>query len=48
MSSTAVAIKPELLAELLKSANTPEGLFGPEGLLQRLKGALMEKMLRPR
>ena len=45
MSSSAVAIKPELLAELLKAANTPEGLFGPEGLLQRLKGALMEKML---
>jgi putative transposase len=45
MNSTAVTIKPEILAELLKSANTPEGLFGPEGLLQRLKGALMEKML---
>jgi putative transposase len=43
--STAVAIKPELLRELLKNIKTPEDLFGPQGLLQRVKGALMEKML---
>ena len=40
-----VAIKPELLEELLKSCKTPGELFGPEGLMQRLKGALMERML---
>src|SRR6185312_524801 len=40
-----VAIKPELLEELLKSCKTPDELFGPEGLMQRLKGALMERML---
>ncbi len=40
-----VAIKPELLEELLKSCKTPDELFGPQGLMQRLKGALMERML---
>ena len=38
-------IRPELVAELLKSANKPEDIFGPDGLLHRLKGALMERML---
>jgi putative transposase len=40
-----VAIKPELLEELLKSCKSPDELFGPQGLMQRLKGALMERML---
>ena len=38
-------IKPELVEELLKSASKPEDLFGPGGVLNRLKGALMERML---
>lgn len=40
-----VAMKPELLAELMKLAKDPKDLFGPEGVLQQLKGALMERML---
>lgn len=39
------AIKPELVEELLKSVSRPEELLGPEGMLHRLKGALMERML---
>jgi putative transposase len=39
------AIKPELLQELLNSVDKPEDLLGPTGLLHRLKGALMERML---
>src|SRR5580692_10423790 len=38
-------IRPELLEELLQVAKKPEDLFGPEGLLHRLKGALMERIL---
>jgi transposase-like protein len=38
-------IKPELLEELLKLAKDPKALFGPGGVLQQLKGALMERML---
>lgn len=38
-------IRPELLEELLKVAKKPEDLFGSEGLLHRLKGALMERIL---
>jgi putative transposase len=38
-------IKPELVQELLNSVSKPEDLLGPGGLLQRLKGALMERML---
>src|SRR6185436_618161 len=45
MDSTAVTLKPELVEELLKLAKSPDALFGPEGLFQRLKGALMERML---
>jgi putative transposase len=41
----AVTIKPELVDALLEYAGTPEALFGPGGLFQRLKGALMERML---
>jgi len=39
------AIKPELVEELLKSVSKPEDLLGPGGVLHRLKGALMERML---
>src|SRR5262249_51552843 len=39
------AIKPELVEELLKSVSKPEDLLGPGGMLNRLKGALMERML---
>jgi putative transposase len=38
-------IKPELVEELLKSVSKPEELLGPGGMLHRLKGALMERML---
>src|SRR5690349_7747416 len=38
-------IKTELLEELLKKAGKPEDLLGPDGLLQQLKGALMQRML---
>ena len=39
------AIKPELVEEPLKSVSKPEDLLGPGGMLHRLKGALMERML---
>ncbi len=45
MESTAATLKPELLEELLKLSKNPQDLFGPDGLLYRLKGALMERML---
>ena len=45
MDPLATAIKPELLEELLKLAKDPKALFGPGGVLQQLKGALMERML---
>jgi putative transposase len=45
MESTAVTLKPELVEELLKCIRSPEDMFGPEGLFQRLKGALMERLL---
>ena len=38
-------IRPELIEELLKSVAKPEDLLGPGGMLHRLKGALMERML---
>ena len=45
MDTTAVTLKPELVEELMKLTKSPADLFGPEGLFQRLKGALMERML---
>jgi putative transposase len=38
-------ISAELLETLMKTGQTPEGLFGPGGVLAELKGALMERML---
>lgn len=45
MDSMTPTIRPELLEELLKGANKPEDIFGSEGLLHRLKGALMQRIL---
>jgi putative transposase len=45
MESTAVTLKPELVEELMKCIRSPGDMFGPEGLFQRLKGALMERLL---
>jgi putative transposase len=39
-------IRDELLDELLGGAKTQEALFGPEGLLKQLTGALVERALR--
>ena len=39
------AVKSELVDELMKSLKSPEDAFGPDGLFNRLKGALMERML---
>src|SRR5690349_13989185 len=45
MEPLAPAIKPELLEELLKISKDSKALFGPGGVFQQLKGALMERML---
>src|SRR5580704_19595684 len=45
MESTAVTLKPELVEDLAKCLRSPQDMFGPEGLFQRLKGALMERLL---
>jgi putative transposase len=46
MDPLAPDLKPELLEELLKLAGgNAKDLFGPHGVLQKLKGALMERML---
>lgn len=45
MDPLAPVIKPEILEELLKLAKDPKALFGAGGILQQLKGALMERML---
>ncbi len=39
------AMSPELLEKLMELGQTPEGLFGPEGVLMKLKGALMQRIL---
>src|ERR1044072_104523 len=38
-------IKPELLDELLKEYNSPEDMFGSDGLLQQLTKALVERAM---
>ena len=38
--------RPELLDELLDGAKTQEQFFGPEGVLKRLTGALLERALK--
>jgi putative transposase len=45
MDSFTPTIRPELLEELLRGTRNPEDIFGPEGLLHRLKGALMQRIL---
>jgi putative transposase len=45
MDPLAPIMKPELLDELLKMTKDPKALFGAGGLLQQLKGALMERLL---
>lgn len=39
-------IRPELLDELLKGVSTQEQMFGPDGLLKRLTGKLVERALK--
>jgi putative transposase len=39
-------IRKELLDELLGEYSNPEDLTGPEGLLKRLTGALVERALQ--
>jgi putative transposase len=38
-------IRPELLDELLKGETSQEAIFGPNGLLKRLTGAIVERAL---
>ena len=38
-------IRPELLDELLQGATTQDSIFGPEGVLKRLTGAIVERAL---
>jgi putative transposase len=45
MDSLTPTIRPELLEELLRGTKDPKDIFGPEGLLHRLKGALMQRIL---
>jgi putative transposase len=45
METTAATVKQEIVDELLKNIKNPDQLFGPDGLLHQLKGALMERML---
>jgi putative transposase len=45
MDSFTPTIRPELLEELLKSTKDPKDVFGPDGILHRLKGALMQRIL---
>jgi putative transposase len=39
-------IRPELLDELLAGATSQDAVFGPEGLLKRLTGAIVERALQ--
>jgi hypothetical protein len=45
MSVIAPKIKPELAAELVKLAQQGGDLWGPEGLFQQLKKAMVDQML---
>ena len=45
MDPTAPTVKPELVSELMKSVSNPEDMFGPDGMFQKLRAALMERML---
>jgi putative transposase len=46
MDKTTEKIRPELLDELLRGVRTQEDMFGPEGLLKRLTGKLVERVLK--
>ena len=45
MNVVAPKIKPELVRELAKLVDKPEELFGPTGIFQELKKALVEQLL---
>ena len=45
MSVIAPKIKPELAAELVKLAQQGGDLWGPNGLFQELKKAMVDQML---
>jgi transposase-like protein len=45
-TETMTSFRPELLDELLGGAKTQEQFFGPDGLLKRLTGALLERALK--
>ncbi len=40
-----MAIKKEILEELMKDYKNPDDMFGPDGILHQLKRALVEKAL---
>src|SRR3954470_25079404 len=41
-----MTLRPELLDELLAGATNQEAIFGPNGLLKRLTGAIVERALQ--
>jgi putative transposase len=45
MDPTKPAVNAELVAQLMKSVSSPEQMFGPGGLFQQLRGAVMERLL---
>jgi putative transposase len=45
MDPTKPTVSAELVTELMKSVSSPGEMFGPDGMFQRLRGALMERML---
>ncbi len=45
MDTMSGTLKSELIEELRKLVKKPEDLFGPGGVMQQLKGALMERLL---
>jgi transposase-like protein len=40
-----IAIRKELLDELLKDCKSPEQFYGPEGLMKQLTKAVVERMM---